>query len=234
MTAVNASRPVRRALTDWTVEQLYDLIFTGQLSAGADLGEEELRQRLDVSRTTVSAALRQLEADGLAVVAAGNGRRVVASFDHTDIHELYTVRAALEELAIREAAPRMTPDVLAHLHELEDEMERRALDRPDPQRRDYGVDLDFHRAIVETSGMRRLLSSLEPIWSQTHALLRQVYSVGAYGDAKEDAAAHRDHRAIVAALKTGDPEKSVKAVRTHLHTRRDQLIAGVRARGAIT
>jgi DNA-binding GntR family transcriptional regulator len=233
MTAVNASRPVRRALADWTVEQLYDLIFTGQLSAGADLGEEELGVRLNVSRTTVSAALRQLEADGLAVVAAGNGRRVVASFGADDIHELYTVRSALEELAVREATPRMTPAIIARLHELQDEMERRALDRPDPHRRDYGVDLDFHRTIAETSGMRRLLTSLGPIWSQTHALLRHVYSLGAYGDAAEDAAAHRDHRAVLDALESGDAEASVRAIHDHLHTRRDQLIAGVRAHGAI-
>jgi DNA-binding GntR family transcriptional regulator len=238
MTTVNAGaparRPVRRALADWTVERLYDLIFTGQLAAGADLGEEELSARLDVSRTTVSVALRQLESDGLAVVAAGNGRRDVPTFRVHDTHEIYTIRSSLEELATREAIPRMTPEVINRLHDLQDEMERRSLDRGDPHRRDYGVDLDFHRTIAETSGMRRLITSLGPIWSQTHALLRQVHSVGAYGDAKEDAAAYTDHRAILAAIEHGNADEAVAAVRSHMHTRRDHLIAGVRARGTIT
>jgi DNA-binding GntR family transcriptional regulator len=238
MATVNAGvatrRPVRRALADWTVERLYDLIFTGQLAAGADLGEEELSARLDVSRTTVSVALRQLESDGLAVIAAGNGRRVVATFGVDDIYELYTIRSSLEELATREAARRITPEIISRLHDLQDEMERRALDRGDPHRRDYRVDLDFHRTIAETSGMRRLITSLRPIWSQTHALLRQVHSVGAYGDEQEDAAAHADHRSILAAIEQGNVEGAVAAVRSHLHTRRDHLVAGVRARGAIT
>jgi len=238
MTTVNAGatagRPARRALADWTVERLYDLIFTGQLAAGADLGEEELSARLDVSRTTVSVALRQLESDGLAVIAAGNGRRVVAKFGLVDIHELYTIRSSLEELATREATPRMTPEVINRLHDLQDEMERRSLERGDPHRRDYGVDFDFHRTIAETSGMRRLITALGPIWSQTHALLRQVHSVGAYGDAKEDAAAHADHRSILAAIEQGNVDDAVAAVRSHMHARRDQLVAGVRARGAIT
>jgi DNA-binding GntR family transcriptional regulator len=61
-----------------------------------------------------------------------------------------------------------------------------------------------------------------------------VHSVGAYGDAKEDAAAHADHRSIIAAIERSDVEDAVAAVRLHLHTRRDHLVAGVRERGAIT
>jgi DNA-binding GntR family transcriptional regulator len=120
------------------------------------------------------------------------------------------------------------------LYDLQDEMERRSRHRGDPHRRDYGVDFDFHRTIAEASGMRRLITALGPIWSQTHALLRQVHSVGAYGDAKEDAAAHADHRTMLAAIERGDVDAAVAADRSHMHGRRDQLVAGVRARGTIT
>ena len=61
-----------------------------------------------------------------------------------------------------------------------------------------------------------------------------MHSVGAYGDAKEDAAAHADHRAIIAAIERGNAEEAAAAVRSHLHTRRDHLVAGVLERGAIT
>jgi DNA-binding GntR family transcriptional regulator len=226
-------RPNRRALADWTVERLYDLIFTGALPAGADLGEEELRVRLNVSRTTVSAALRQLETDGLAVVAAGNGRRVVASFETDDIHELYTIRSGLEELAVRNAVDKLGDEVIEQLQRLQTEMEALAGRNRDPHRRDFEVDFDFHRAIIHASGMARLEICLTPIWNQTHALLRHLYSVGAYGDRQEDAAAYRDHRKIIAALTARDADQAVSAVRAHLHGRRDQLIAGVRQRGQV-
>src|SRR4051794_26962876 len=112
-------RPTRRALGEWALDRLYELIFTGVLPAGVDLGEEELSERLGVSRATVSAALRQLEVDGLATVAAANGRRVVATFGLSDIHDLYTVRAVLESHAAEQAAPAIPDADLQRLRELQ-------------------------------------------------------------------------------------------------------------------
>src|SRR3954451_799461 len=101
------SKPQRRALAEWALERFYDLIFTGELPAGTDLGEEEFSERLGVSRATISSALRQLEIDGLATIAAANGRRIVSTFTVGDIHDLYTVRAVLEIHAAEVAAPRL-------------------------------------------------------------------------------------------------------------------------------
>lgn len=222
-------RPSRRALGEWALERLYDLIFTGNLPAGVDLGEEELSERLGVSRATISAALRQLEIDGLATVAAANGRRVVSSFGVADIYELYTVRAVLESHAAEEAARRLTDDDLQRLRDLQSEMETLSRSVRDPKRRDFGVDFDFHRVIVRAAGSRRIESCLEPIWNQTHAVLRHLYSVGAYGDNAEDAAAYRDHHAVIDALAARHGAAAGNAMRAHLYGRRDKLIAGVRS-----
>jgi DNA-binding GntR family transcriptional regulator len=80
-----ATKPQRRALGEWAVGSLYDRIFTGELPVGADLAEETLCQTLDVSRATVSFALRQLEQDGMIMVAAGNGKRQVRGFSREDL-----------------------------------------------------------------------------------------------------------------------------------------------------
>jgi DNA-binding GntR family transcriptional regulator len=221
-------RPQRRALTEWALESLYDLVFTGRLPPGHDLGEEELRSRLGVSRTTISAALRQLEADGLVTVIAANGRRVVASFDVDDVMELYTVRAALEELSARRAAERITEQRLATLRDLQAEMEQRAGVQRDPHRRDFEVDFDFHREIARASGMARIEACLSPLWNQTHAVLRHAYFRGVYADRAEDAAAYQDHREILAALADRDPEAAASAMRRHLDGRRVQLAEGIR------
>ncbi|MFC0680127.1 GntR family transcriptional regulator [Lysobacter korlensis] len=224
----NLGRPQRRALTEWALESLYDLVFTGELAPGDDLGEEELRTRLGVSRTTISAALRQLEADGLATVAAANGRRVVASFDVADVVELYTIRAVLEEFAAHHAAVRVTDEQLRRLGELQSEMEQRSATHRDPHRRDFEVDFDFHREIARASGMARIEACLSPLWNQTHAVLRHAYFRGVYADRTEDAAAYHDHREILAALTARDSDAAASAVRRHLEGRRDQLIAGIR------
>lgn len=221
-------RPSRRALSEWALDRLYELIFTGALASGTDLGEEELSERLEVSRATISAALRQLEVDGLATIAAANGRRVVAVFGIADIHDLYTTRAVLESHAAEQAAPAMSDEVLQRLAALQSEMETLSRSLRDPTRRDFGVDFDFHRVIVQAAGSRRIEACLIPIWNQTHALLRHLYSIGVYGDDAEDDAAYHDHHAILDTLAGHDAMAAGSAMRAHLYGRRDQLIAGVR------
>jgi DNA-binding GntR family transcriptional regulator len=145
-----------------------------------------------------------LEQEGLATVAAGNGRRQVAAFRIEDVSDLYDVRIALERYTARAAAERITAELLEALSALQDEMETLSHSQSRPSRRDFGVDFDFHRVVAQASGSKRALASLQPIWNQTHALLRHLYSIGVYADRKEDAASYRDHRAIIAALAARD------------------------------
>jgi DNA-binding GntR family transcriptional regulator len=226
-------KPQRRALGEWAVENLYERIFTGDLPPGADLGEELLCEMLDVSRATVSFALRQLEQEGLATVAAGNGRRQVAAFSIGDVSDLYDVRAVLEAHAVSRAAAGAGEPLLSELRGLQEEMEAISRKPDRPTTRDFGVDFEFHRAIARASGSKRALAALRPIWNQTHALLRHLYSVGAYADATEDRAAYSDHHAILDALAARDPDAAALAMRTHLSGRRDRLLASLRARGGL-
>jgi DNA-binding GntR family transcriptional regulator len=226
-------KPQRRALGEWAVDRLYERIFTGALPAGADLGEELLCRELDVSRATISFALRQLEHEGLATVAAGNGRRQVAVFSIDDVSDLYDVRLVLETFAAGRAAARISDAELDELVTLESEMEQISR-RPDrPSTRDFGVDFEFHRVIAHASGSRRTINSLGPIWNQTHTLLRHLYSVGAYADRAEDAASYSGHQAIIEALRARDGEAARSAMSSHLSGRRDVLLAGLKDRGGI-
>ncbi len=226
-------KPQRRALGDWAVVSLYDRIFTGALAPGADLGEEHLCQLLDVSRATVGFALRQLEQDGLATVAAGNGRRQVAEFSISDIADLYDVRIALEGFAAQRAAVAISDESIVVLLSLQDEMEAMSRQPDRPTVRDFGVDFEFHRLIVRSGGSKRTLAALQPVWNQTHALLRHLYSVGAYGDTNEDTASYHDHRAIITALQRRDAEMASRTMIEHLSGRRDTLVAGLIKRGGL-
>jgi DNA-binding GntR family transcriptional regulator len=226
-------KPQRRALGEWAVERLYEDIFTGALPPGADLAEELLCSRLDVSRATVSFALRQLEQEGLATVAAGNGRRQVAAFSIDDVADLYDVRATLEAHTSALAAARAGPSLLAELEALQSEMEAMSRRPERPTARDFGVDFEFHRAIARASGSKRAAAALRPIWHQTHALLRHLYSVGAYADENEDNAAYADHRAIMSSLAGADAAGASAAMQNHLLRRRDRLVANLQARGGL-
>ena len=167
-------RPSRRAVSEWTLDQLYDLIFSGEAGAGTAIREEELTARLGVSRAPVRESLRQLEVDGLLDVDQESGRRRVVQFGLPDVYELYMIRTGLEEISARHAAPRMTSAVLDELKILELRMEQEREDRGAVQRRqrDFRTDIEFHRLICKTSGLTRS-------WRDTVALLGADRSLAA-------------------------------------------------------
>lgn len=232
--ADEAGRPNRRGLADWTLEQIYAQIFSGQLSAGAVLSEAELSQALGVSRSPVRDALRQLEVAGLVDVSPINGQRVVKTYGVEDIFELYMLRGALESLASRLAAAVLTHAQLNKLEETQTAMELREAGHVAGVPRDYELDFRFHRLVCEATGRPRLEAVLSPLWVQTHALLRQLDVVGAYPRSEDEVtASYHDHRQILSALRQRDGTAVATAVQKHMDGRRDQLIAEVEHRGGL-
>lgn len=89
----------------------------------------------------VREALQRLEVEGL-IERSGNGRMHARPASALDVEHLYAVRSALEQLAVGEAAARMTPEVLVELSAALDRM-RDAREAADPQRVTDGGG-DFH------------------------------------------------------------------------------------------
>jgi DNA-binding GntR family transcriptional regulator len=224
----DVSRPGRRAVGEWALEQLYGDIFSGRLQAGAEVGEVELADRLQVSRSPIRDALRQLEFDGLVVPGARNGLRVVKSFGHQDIAELYDVRASLESLAFGRAAELRSDEDLAVLESIQHESE--AVEQAvGTGRRGFDADIAFHREVCRIAAMPRLARTLDGILRETRALLRQLDTVGAYpGTPAEVKAALQDHRDLMAAIQARDPDRARQVLVQHLEDRRDALLASVR------
>jgi len=99
------------------VPTLREAIVGNLLPPGARLTEVSLAARLGVSRTPVREAFAQLEREGLVTVVPRVGvfvREVTAR----DVEETYTVRAALESLAVELATQRRTALGTARLDEV--------------------------------------------------------------------------------------------------------------------
>lgn len=227
-----ASKPGRRALADWTASRLFEMIFNGELEPGSSLGEVEITELLGVSRSPIRDALRQLEESGLVEVVPTSGRRVVRRFDVDDIYELYTIRVALESLAVSHAAERITGSQLRELDGLLAAMAKTKSMRA-PTGRDFGADFRFHEAICLASGLERLHLVLSGLWLQTRALLRHLDAAGIYPSADELDQVVDDHAQVLAALRAQDASAAETAIAEHLRLRRDHLVDAVRARGGI-
>jgi DNA-binding GntR family transcriptional regulator len=163
---------------------------------------------LRLTRTPVREALRELEALGIVTSKAYQGVRV-REFTVDDVLETYPVRIALETLALREAAPRISDQAIDHLQSLLDGM--RAALADDDRRREGALNADFHRAIVEAAENGALLRSWSVLEHLARVYLRPLYP--AEDDLRRDV---ERHQPIIDALRQRDGEAAVAALEEHL------------------
>jgi GntR family transcriptional regulator, gluconate operon transcriptional repressor len=195
----------------WEVvfDGLRSLILSGELQPGGRLLENDLADRFRVSRGPVREAIRQLEVAGLAIRTQRRGS-FVAPLAVTDVEEIYTLRASIEELAIRRALARQSPQTMAMLRVHLEEM--RGIPEGG-QRRDLAeVDLAFHSAFYEGAAHRRL----QAVWLSLADPLRLMIALTAGRSEAEHEVTISGHEEIYRAADRGDVEGCVAAMHTHL------------------
>src|SRR5258708_7155625 len=102
----------KRTLAEAVTEQLRNAIIQGHFAPGQLLSEDQLARPLGVSRGPIRDALIQLEREGL-VSSQSNRRTVVASLSRRDLDEVYSLRLALERLAVQYAVHNALPEDFA-------------------------------------------------------------------------------------------------------------------------
>src|ERR1700685_4780400 len=98
-----------------TAESIAERIIHGSLVPDAPLRQDHVAREFNSSHVPVREAFRQLQAQHLVVAVPRRGVRV-APLDANSVKEISEMRAALEVVALRHAAPRLTP---AHLAKIE-------------------------------------------------------------------------------------------------------------------
>lgn len=149
-----------------------DRILRGELRPGQRVTIEAVARQLGMSPTPVREALRQLEAEGMVVYRPHAGARV-AEVDARAYRELVSVRAVLEGWATALSAPRLTPQALLRLRELNARM-REAVRQQDLAAFDR-LNRQFHRALYRPCGHRLLVELLESLRARTDLVRRSVF-----------------------------------------------------------
>src|SRR5580698_5265214 len=134
------------------IDQVYERILAGitdlTLPPGHRIRQNELAEKLGVSRQPVSHALHLLHRQGL-VAESGRKGFEVTRLDPQRIRQLYEVRGAIDALAARLAAQRAKADVAGRMR-LEAALHAgRAIDEQTPLAALIALDVDFHRAIYQ-------------------------------------------------------------------------------------
>ena len=194
-----------------------ELIMTGAVAPGDRLVETELSERFGTSRGPVRDAFKDLEKSGLVVSIPRRGT-FVATLDANDIHEIYTLRLALERLAIRRTAEVATENDINEMRTAVTRLTR--AQRDGDRRAGAEADIAIHRTIVRTAGHVRLTDAWERLADQTLLLMAELMDL--LLDVQHAAG---EHDTLVNAIASADPDAAEAALTEHLMSAREAMIA---------
>ena len=205
---------IRSNLREQIKDVILQRILDGEYPSGARIVETRIAQELGVSQAPVREALRDLEQLGCIVHEPFRGCSVRA-FSADELLEAFPVRAALEALAARLAADRITEPELLHLAELLETM-RVAARRGDAHGQSQ-ANASFHATIVRAARN----ATLERQWSLLEPFSRTYISVSQPG--LDLLALSERHVPILEALRVRDADAAADAMYRHLLDAADLL-----------
>jgi DNA-binding GntR family transcriptional regulator len=209
MTDVSALEIVRtRSLASLVGQEIEAMILAGTLAAGERLNEQQLATRLGVSRGPVREAVRGLERSGL-VVSVRNQGSYVRSVSAAEALEIYDLRAALTGLACARLAGAATDEQRALLGALVQRME--AAREADAASAYYGLNLEFHAALLAHGGGPRARRLYEDLGHELHLFRRR-----ALVEPENMRESNAEHAAILAAITAGDAAAARAAGEAHI------------------
>lgn len=194
------------ALREQVLAELRRRIVDGEYQEGERLTETRLADDFGVSRNPVREALRVVEAEGFVQILPRRGA-VVATLDEAAVRDLFAVRQQLETLAAGHAAERARPEGIAMLRRLVEDAN--AATKAGDFDRVAELNSAFHRAVIEVSGNRWLLSMSAAMYHHVH----WVFRVGAAQRAPHSS---EEHVRLVDAIEAGDAEAATEAARLHV------------------
>jgi len=183
---------------------LADRIISGEIPPGARLRQDHIAAEFGASHVPVREAFRELQAQGLAESEPRRGFRVT-DFDLAELREVAEMRASLESLALRHAAPNLTRAILE-----EAERVTRHGDSASTVREWEAANRHFHRLILSPCRMPRLLRTIDDLQAASARFLFAAWRQD--WEARTD----HDHRAILEALRKGQTDLACTTLARHV------------------
>ena len=209
-------RGAQATATDYVAERLRDGIGSGEFKLGSRLDQQVLAQQMGVSIIPVREALRRLQADRLVNIVPRHGA-FVAELTAAELIEIGWIRERLEELALRLAAPHLTP---ARLEKLEKQAER-MLQLAPAVRPEQWFELNraWHFTVYEAGRTWVLTEMINTLWDRS-----RPYRIGRMINPGNRVNAVSEHREILELLRAGNVDAAARHIRRHIrHAARRNL-----------
>lgn len=205
-----------RPMREIAFQKLRKAIFDGQIKKGDHLVESVIAEKMNVSRTPVREALRQLEIEGLVLNVPRKGA-IVQGITREDAVDIYDLREVLEGLMARTACQNITENDINRLKEIIKLMEASI------QQEKYECLLELHKEyntiILNSSRNKRLQATMKNIYEY----LISLRSISLYHESRKIVALE-EHKQIVHALENRDEEAAEIATRTHIRKAKEAFL----------
>ena len=208
-------------LRDVVFNTLRDAILTGKLVPGERLMENQLAEKLGVSRTPVREALRMLELENLVELVPRKGAQVL-DMSEKDITNILEVRSALEGLATSLACKKMTKEDLQQLKSMEVDFEKAVADNDVEHFVD--IDEDFHDLIFAATENDKLIS----IFRNLRIQLYRYRMAQAKNNETSMSTIVAHHRSIIRAIENHDAEEGASIAQGHIKYQTESILRFVR------
>ncbi|TWD80047.1 DNA-binding GntR family transcriptional regulator [Kribbella amoyensis] len=199
----------RQMLADDVYEAIKTMLMDHAIRPGARISIDGLARDFQVSSTPVREALARLESEGLAVKEPLKGYRATPLLSKDEFDDLYRFRRLLEPWAARRAAELIDD-------EGRDRLTAELATAAEPTSVDYAGyksltahDNRFHLLIAALSGSEQVRSAFE----RTHCHLH-IFRLHFDRDIGPEVLL--EHRQLVAAITSGDPDAAEAAMTQHL------------------
>lgn len=212
-TAPESPEQPRRGVRNLTLreqvfEHLREEILSNRLRPGTELNEIALAAELEVSRGPLREALGRLASEGLVKITPRRGA-IVAELTDEEFVDAYQVREALETLAIRHAVPRMEPEQIDRLRELNEHMVAQV--EGGEVKEFFDSNTAFHQLIVDASGNLKLREHYRLLMAQMGRYLARSLTLRGTIDRSPP-----EHAAILAAIEAGDRDRAAELLADHI------------------
>ncbi len=192
--------------TEAAFHTLRTAIEDGRFKPGEPLPLPRLLEELDMSPTPIREALRLLQAQGLVEHEPHRGV-VVATYSPEKAEEIYRLRVTLEPLATELAVARASPDRVARIRDLHEELAKAV--RDEESRTDFAeLNARWHRTIYEGSESRYLQDFIARLWT--------AIPVQAIWLTRRAESSCEQHEAITEAIERREAAEAAELMRRHV------------------
>lgn len=212
-------------VSEKVIEQIKEMLSKGTLNKGDKLpSERQMAERLQVSRTSVREALKELEIMGLIESRQGEGNFIKSNFEdilfepfstiflikESNAEEILELRKVIEKGAVTLAAQRITDEELEEIKKVLD-----AAENSDSEDELAKLDVLFHYKIAQASKNFLLQSILNAVSSLIEASIKDIRKNIMVKEQHKDII-KKQHNSIYEALKNHDTETAENAMSNHL------------------